>query len=155
MFHNVSMEKELRSSMVGFVHTLLLFRALYPGQSHIWKDLCKEVAGVLYSAYNSLEDAKALRHVILQAGNSNADLLKYSFTIDYTFASLDYDQRKVANLPSLHSMISSKAVSKGMAIKFSGSGLNFRHLYISFRREKGMVLGKKRMDLLEFWYKLG
>ena len=34
MFGNVSMEKELRSSIVGFVDTLPLFGALYPGQSY-------------------------------------------------------------------------------------------------------------------------
>ena len=142
------MEKELRSSIVGFVDTLPLYRALYPRQSHTQKDLCKEVAGFSHSAHNSLEDAKALRHLILQAGISNTDLPKYSFTVDYAFASLDYDQRKVANLPSLHSMISSKAVSKGTAEKIAGSGLNFRHLCIAFRRGKrnGLraLLGEKR-----------
>ena len=45
-------------------------------------------------------------------------------------------------------MISAKAVSKGMAEKIAGSGLNFRHLYIAFRRGKRnrlrALLGEKR-----------
>ena len=99
MFRNVSMEKQVRSSIVGFVDTMPLFRALYAGRSHTQEDLCKEVAGFSYSAHNSLKNAKALRHLISQAGISNTDLLKYSITVDYAFASLDYDERKVANLP--------------------------------------------------------
>ena len=95
-----------------------------------------------------MKDAKALRHLILQAEISNTDLLKYSFTVDYAFVSLDYDQLKVPNLPSIHSMISSKAVSKGMAEKIAGSGLNFRHLYIAFQRgtrnDLRVLLGEKR-----------
>ena len=41
---------------------------------------------------------------------------------------------------SLHSMISSKAVSKGMAEKIAGSGLNFRHRISLSDEEKRMVL---------------
>ena len=81
-----------------------------------------------YDAHNGLEDVKSLRDLLLHLKPPNSVLSTHSFHVEFVCESLQHHARMTANFPSFNGMISKKVLSKAMAQKIAGSGLNVQQI---------------------------
>ena len=87
-----------------------------------------------YSAHNSLEDVRALQRLVSCKEVSRKYLIESSFSTEFAVRSTKYCVQKKFNSQTLHPLVTTKVVSKGMAEKIPGSGLTFYHHQLSFQR---------------------
>ncbi|XP_029207906.2 uncharacterized protein LOC114971528 [Acropora millepora] len=121
--------------VIGFVDTLALFKKALPNrEKYSQESLVADLLGVCYSAHNSLEDVRALQRLVSCKEVSRKYLIQSSFTTEFAVRSTKYCVQKKFNLQTLHPLVTTKVVSKGMAEKIAGSGLTFHHLQLSFQR---------------------
>ena len=121
--------------VIGFVETLALFKKALPNrEKYSQESLDADLLGMCYSAHNSLEDVRALQRLVSCKEGSRKYLIESSFTTEFAVRSTNYCIQKKFNLQTLHPLVTTNAVSKGMAEKIAGPGLTFHHLQLSFQR---------------------
>lgn len=121
--------------VIGFVETLALFKkALTNREKYSQESLDADLLGVRYSTQNSLEDVRPLQRLVSCKEVTRKYMIESSFTTEFVVRSAKYCVQKKCNLQTLHPLVTTKVVSKGMAEKIAGPGLTFHHLQLSFQR---------------------
>lgn len=129
--------------VLGFSDTLPLFRNLYSDFHHHNLEFLSATI-LLHSpndAHNAIDDVQNLSD-LLDAADVTCHLLQqYSFGLDYTLTQCNIAQNRADNMPSLEILVKEKVISKCMARKMAGSGINFQHLLIVYKRhgEDGII----------------
>lgn len=124
-----------QSCVVGFVDTLILFKAILPQrEKYSQESLVSDLLGISYSAHDSLEDVRALQRLVSYKEVNEKAIIKASFSLNYAINSTKYCLNKAVNIHSLQPLIVSKVISKGMGDKIAGSGLTLSHLKLSIQR---------------------
>ena len=123
---------------IGFSDSLPLFQSLEPERKINKKgykliDLCHDLCSYDYDAHNSLQDVIALK-VLCSKCASSKDLVSHSVSLKYVQETLLYHDNKQHLLSSFQPLICSKILSKGMADKLAGSGLQLGHLKLAHKR---------------------
>ena len=120
--------------VLGFSDTLPAFRQLFPdrascSQEHLAQDLLEKT----YNAHSALDDVLILQELASKY-ITDSTLLQHSFTTSWVETYTVFLGQKKQNLKTLQPLISSKAVSKGMAEKIAASGLRLSHIQLAFTR---------------------
>lgn len=124
-----------QSCVVGFVDTLILFKAILPQrEKYSQESLVSDLLGISYSAHDSLEDVRALQRLVSYKEVNEKAIIKASFSLNYAINSTKCCLNKAVNIHSLQLLIVSKVISKGMGDKIAGSGLTLSHLKLSIQR---------------------
>ncbi|XP_056018747.1 uncharacterized protein LOC125669025 [Ostrea edulis] len=131
-------KKDFSPCIAGFVDTKILFK-IYDGTLNCYsrESLFKHFVSSKYNAHDAIEDVLALQKLIghLDIDVSNCIFSNASFTFLNALESCRYSSEVRKNIPTLNHLINEKVVSKGMASKIAGSGLNFRCLQLAYRRD--------------------
>ena len=91
-----------QSCVVGFVDTLILFKAILPQrEKYSQESLVSDLLGISYSAHDSLEDVRALQRLVLYKEVNEKAIIKSSFTLNYASNSAKYCLNKAVNIHSL------------------------------------------------------
>ena len=91
-----------QSCVVGFVDTLILFKAILPQrEKYSQESLVSDLLGISYSAHDSLEDVRALQRLVLYKEVNEKAIVKSSFTLNYAINSAKYCLNKAVNIHSL------------------------------------------------------
>ena len=130
-----NMLSELQSVLTGFIDTLPMVKTLLPDRSsYKQEELVRGCLNKTYDAHNGLEDVKSLRDLLLHLKPQKSVLSLHSFHVDFVCASLQHHARMTTNFPSFKDMVSKKVLSKAMAQKIAGSGLNLQQLRLIHAR---------------------
>lgn len=120
---------ELQTVVIGFIDTLPMFKQLLPGQkSYKQEELVKDCLNKSYDAHNGLEDVKSLRDLLNHLKPDNSVLSSHSFNVEFVCQSLQHHARMTANFPSFQALVSKKVLSKSMAHRIAGLGLNLQQI---------------------------
>ncbi|CAG2223240.1 unnamed protein product [Mytilus edulis] len=97
--------------------------------------LAEHVCNKNYNAHNALDDVSMLNEILKAAQVSSVDLLKHTYSPGDHLLQENFNMNKLKNLPSLHFLIGQGVVKMTTAENISGSGLNFDHLKLIWKRE--------------------
>ena len=126
---------ELQSVLTGFIDTLPMLKKLLPDRSsYKQEELVRGCLNKTYDAHNGLEDVKSLRDLLLHLKPQNSVLCSNSFCVEFVCESLQHHARMTTNFPSFKDMVSKKVLSKAMAQKIAGSGLNLQQIRLIHAR---------------------
>ncbi|XP_061186114.1 uncharacterized protein LOC133195733 [Saccostrea echinata] len=128
---------EFSKCIAGFIDTKLLFRIFDSElKSYSQSELFKYYLSLDYSAHNALDDVRALQKLVNSVGIDVTSSLysAASFTFSNAVENLKYSSEVHKNAPSLEHLVREKILSKSMANKIAGSGLNFRFLQMAYTR---------------------
>ena len=113
-----------RECLAGFVDTLSLFKNVLPERkTYSQESLVTDFLGISYGAHDSLEDVRALHKLVSHVNVSSKEISESSFTVDYAVESTKYCINRTSNMHTLQPLLVAKVVSKGMAEKIAGCGL--------------------------------
>ena len=121
----------------GFVDTKILFKICDSSlKCYTQESLFKHFVSSEYNVHDALEDVLALQKLIrhLDIDVSACIFSDVSFTFLNAFECWKYCSEVRKNVPTLNDLISKHVVSKGMANKIAGSGLNFSCLKLAYTR---------------------
>ena len=126
---------EFKTAVIGFVDTLPVFKQLLPGRkSYKQEELVRDCLTKSYDAHNGLEDVKSLKDLLLHLKPENSILSSNSFDVEFVCQFLQHHARKTANFPSLRALVTDKVLSKSVAQRIAGSGLNLQQLQLIHAR---------------------
>lgn len=125
---------ELETVVIGFIDTLPMFKQLLPGRKSYKQEELVDCLNKNYDAHNGLEDVKSLKDLLLHLKPHDSVLSSHSFGVDFVRQSLQHHARITANFPSLKVLVSKKVLSKSMAQKIAGSGLNLQQISLIYAR---------------------
>lgn len=123
--------------IAGFVDTKLLFKIFKPNlKSFSQKSLFEQFVFSNYNAHDALEDVLALRTLVqtVDIDVASAQFLSASFTFSNALGNYLYCLQIQQNLPSLEHLVEERVISKNMAKKIAGSGLNLKFLLLAYSR---------------------
>ena len=128
---------ELSSSVVGLGDTLPLSHKAFPDEnSHSLKILCKSLFDYSYNAHDALADCKALQKVTSHALDQDGiNLCGFVHNLKSYIEDTEYKIREKSNLQSFLPMIENKVISKQLAEKMAGSGIEMGHLVTVYKRK--------------------
>lgn len=132
---------KLSCVVAGFCDSLPYMRLAYKNEhpSFSLKNLYHSVFGEHFDAHNAFADVKALRRLLecTLSSKPDVDLKDYSFDLSSAVAYLKYDEGLKERLYTLQPMYqgSSPCISKGIAEKIAGSGLQYGNLKCVFDRD--------------------
>ena len=69
-----------------------------------------------------------------ETSRSGGDILSHSLSVEWVLQDIEYQSGKLQRLPSLYPLIQQKVLSKSVAEKVAGSGLELYHLMKAFQR---------------------
>ena len=125
------------SNIAGFVDTLPLLRSIYPDEkTHKQEHMYSLIVGGVYDAHNAMGDVNAILQILNKLSVPASSLTSYSFTAKYVAEKHAYLQLKNAHLSSLEVLTDKNILTKGMAQKVAGSGLNIFHLKLARSRDE-------------------
>ncbi|XP_025113123.1 uncharacterized protein LOC112575461 [Pomacea canaliculata] len=129
-----AMLAEFERKVTGFVDTLPLFRAIYPGlSSYSQKSLYEHFFHESYAAHEAMSDVTALKR-LLDLGFVTGDAIcLHSFGLDYVRQVVTRRRETYKNLQSWKPMIAFGSVSLNMAKRAAKSGLRVHHLRLAYR----------------------
>lgn len=134
-FLEADLFNELQSIVIGFIDTLPMFKQMFPERkSYKQEELVRDCLKKSYDAHNGLEDVKSLKDLLLHLKPPHSTLASHTFTVDFVCQSLERHKRITANFPSFTSLVSKKVLSKSMAQKIAGSGLNLQQIRLIHAR---------------------
>ncbi|MEW8547717.1 MAG: 3'-5' exonuclease [Candidatus Thiodiazotropha sp.] len=111
--------------VIGFVDTLPLCKALFPEFTCYKQEfLISKCTGISYEAHNSRADVCGLYSLIEKVSPVMSVDLNYSFTTKFAVESLAYSLQTEKRMSSLEPLLTKNAISKAMAKKAAGSGLD-------------------------------
>ena len=77
-----------QSCVVGFVDTLILFKAILPQrEKYSQESLVSDLLGISYSAHDLLEDVRALQRLVSYKEVNEKAIIKASFSLNYAINS--------------------------------------------------------------------
>jgi DNA polymerase III alpha subunit (gram-positive type) len=124
--------------IAGFVDTKLLFK-IFDGTLNCYsqESLFKHFVSSKYNAHDAIEDVLALQKLIghVDIDVSSCSFSNASFTFLNAIESHRYSSEVRKNVSTLNHLITENVVSKSMANKIAGSGLDFRCLQLAYRRD--------------------
>ena len=129
-----NLSEEARKCITGFGDSLPYLKKVFPQEkSHALSTLCSSVINYTYSAHDATEDCKALKLVMqhahsLDTNDINVSIAKFSLNFDSTLEHVVYKDKQFATFATLSNLVSEKVVTKTMAMKIAGSGLEYGHL---------------------------
>ena len=127
--------EKFQNSVHGFVDTLTLFKKVFPlRQKFTQESLVSDILGIEYGAHDSLEDVKALQQLLDATDASPQQVAQSSFTVQHAIDSTKVCIERALNLHSFKELIKEKVLTKSMATKMAGSGLNLTHVNLAFKR---------------------
>ena len=125
------------SNIAGFVDTLPLLRSIYPNEkTHKQEHMYSLIVGGAYDAHNAMGDVDAIVRILHKLSVPSASLSSHSFTAKYVAEKHTYLQLKNAHLASLELLTDKNILTKSMAQKVAGSGLNIFHLKLARSRDE-------------------
>lgn len=123
--------------IAGFVDTRLLFKIFNPNlKSFSQKSLFEQFVFSNYNAHDALEDVLALRTLVqtVDIDVASVQFLSASFTFSNALGNYLYCLQIQQNLPSLGHLVDERVITKNMANKIAGSGLNLKFLQLAYSR---------------------
>lgn len=136
-FRSYEMIDEMATTINGFGDTLPLFRELYDVSSYSQSNLCKEVLDMSYNYHDAKSDTLALK-ALLQHSMTQSNpvgLGEFCWSLQTIIQDIDYLDTQAANVKSLVPLYGNpKVISRNMAMKIAGSGLQYGHLRCVFTR---------------------
>ncbi|XP_006813185.1 DNA polymerase III PolC-type-like [Saccoglossus kowalevskii] len=133
---------KLQQFIAGFVDSLPLFKLMCPDMtSYTQEHLVKEILHQSYDAHNAVGDVRSLSDLISHLHPTVEHLISHSFSVSDVITYLKYSATKKKNLSSLQKLVSNNILSQYMIERIAGSGLNFRHLLLCYKRggQDGLV----------------
>ncbi|CAC5366195.1 unnamed protein product [Mytilus coruscus] len=121
---------------VGCIDSIVVMKPKFPklpkySQPYLAEHICNKN----YNAHNALDDVSMLNEILKEAKVSSVDLLKHPYSPGDHLLQEIFNKNKPRNLPSLHFLIGQGVVKMATAENISGSGLNFNHLKLIWKRE--------------------
>uniref|UniRef100_A0A8W8P2F2 Exonuclease domain-containing protein n=1 Tax=Magallana gigas TaxID=29159 RepID=A0A8W8P2F2_MAGGI len=123
--------------IAGFVDTRLLFKIFNPNlKSFSQESLFEQFVFSNYNAHDALEDVLALRTLVqtVDIDVASVQFLSASFTFSNALGNYLYCLQIQQNLPSLGHLVDERVITKNMANKIAGSGLNLKFLQLAYSR---------------------
>ena len=133
------LQQDFISVVSGFVDTLPYIKATYQGltdykQTSVYSALFQET----YDCHNAEADVLALRGIVEHSSTNHpsVDMSDYSFKSESALASQQWTDGMTARLKTFEHLFTGnpKIISKTMAQKISGSGLEYKHLKCVYKR---------------------
>ncbi|XP_076088707.1 uncharacterized protein LOC143059102 isoform X2 [Mytilus galloprovincialis] len=123
-------------SCVGCIDSIAVMKSKIPKlPKYSQPYLAEHVCNKNYNAHNALDDVSMLNEILKAAKVSSVDLLKHTYSPGDHLLQENFNMNKLKNLPSLHFLIGQGVVKMTTAENISGSGLNFEHLKLIWKRE--------------------
>ncbi|VDI16386.1 Hypothetical predicted protein [Mytilus galloprovincialis] len=134
-------------SCVGCIDSIAVMKSKIPKlPKYSQPYLAEHVCNKNYNAHNALDDVSMLNEILKAAKVSSVDLLKHTYSPGDHLLQENFNMNKLKNLPSLHFLIGQGVVKMTTAENISGSGLNFEHLKLIWKRED-VDIGKQKTVL--------
>ena len=130
---------EFHRTVIGFVDTLPLFRALKPGlESYKQSSLAENLLGnSTYDAHNALADVRILQALTSCINPTSEAILKYSMKTEAAIKVARFSLQSVQRKHTLEKLVNENRISKDMAKKMADSGLDFNQLKIAHEIDRG------------------
>ena len=134
--HSVDRLEKFVSVVPAFLDTIQLFKDTLPKMgSYQQKFLVQNVLQMDYRAHDAVEDITALRLLVQHANPSFATYLKHTFSSQSPHQNWLFLRERDRNAPSLHKLQAEGVVKHTSLENIAGSGLNYQHLQVIFRRK--------------------
>ena len=138
--HSCDMVNDYRDIVDGYVDTLKYFRSVKPGLKSYKQEVLCQNHDIKYREHDAREDVNALQCLCRKECfelQSVCSKIKCTCDFESVEQMLTYCKTLNKNLPSLQPLVEGKVLSKSMARKVAGSGLNYNYLELAFQRDPG------------------
>ena len=130
---------EFQRTVIGFVDTLPLFRALKPGlESYKQSSLAEKLLdNSTYDAHNALADVGILKALTSYINPTSEAIFKYSLKTEAAIKVARFSLQSVQRKHTLEKLVNANGISKDMVKKMADSGLNFNQLKAAHEIDRG------------------
>ena len=132
-FRNCCLVNLFLENVQGICDTLPVFKVTNPGlTSYSQVNLYNQVIGESYQAHDSLQDAMALKRLLVHLNPDVNTKLCHTYSLESAIKRIEYSEMGTNLMSTLVPLVDSKSISKGIAHKIAFSGLSFIHIKLAF-----------------------
>jgi len=111
-----------------------MFREAYPGLPSYKQDsLYHHLLGGCFNAHDAREDVASLQQLFSRKSPDN--VLQYTFSFNYIIDIKNHNKITKDNFISWEPLVKNLFISKGMAEKAAGRGLQLCHVHLAYTRQ--------------------
>lgn len=140
--NNNLLENFMSVGVIGVIDTLPLFKVCLPNlSSYSQPKVYETVFNDQYKAHDSLEDVFALCRLVEKTNPCLELKSNFSFSLSSVVAMYHFKIQSKSLYDSLNPLLTTKVISKCIALKIANSGLALSHLLLAFKRDRQQGVG--------------